>query len=89
MIEAREIYGRKSTRRRPKRPAIHPSAQMPTPAAWAQQYDLGMHPAWARKFEPPSGTGGESQGVMRTLIFLYQKTGRKDFLKPCRGHSTT
>jgi hypothetical protein len=39
-----------------------------------------MHPAWARRFEPPSITGGESQGVMRTLIFLYRKTGREDFL---------
>jgi hypothetical protein len=33
-----------------------------------------MHPAWARKFEPPAITGGESQGVMRTLMLLYQRT---------------
>ncbi len=30
-------------------------AQMPDPQpAWAQQYDHDMHPAWARKFEPPA-----------------------------------
>jgi hypothetical protein len=38
-------------------------AQMPEPQpAWAQQYNADMHPAWARVFEPPSVTGGESQG---------------------------
>lgn len=58
-------------------------AQMPDPQpAWAQQYDRDMHPAWARKFEPPAVTGGESQGVMRTLLFLYDKTGDKKFLEP-------
>jgi hypothetical protein len=36
-------------------------AQMPEPQpAWAQQYDAAMHPAWARVFEPPSISGGES-----------------------------
>ena len=39
-------------------------AQMPEPQpGWAQQYDRDMHPAWARQFEPPSITGGESQSV--------------------------
>ena len=34
-------------------------AQMPDPQpGWAQQYDRDMHPAWARRFEPPSVTGG-------------------------------
>ncbi len=82
MIEAREIYGRKKYQAAAEKAGdFILSAQMPDPQpAWAQQYDLDMHPAWARKFEPPSVTGGESQGVMRTLIFLYQKTGRKDFL---------
>ncbi|OHB86163.1 MAG: hypothetical protein A2V98_21325 [Planctomycetes bacterium RBG_16_64_12] len=56
-------------------------AQMPEPQpAWAQQYDGDMHPAWARKFEPPSITGGESQGVMRTLLQLYRETGDKKYL---------
>lgn len=58
-------------------------AQMPEPQpAWAQQYDRNMHPAWARKFEPPSITGGESQGVMRALLSLYRQTGQKKYLKP-------
>ncbi len=56
-------------------------AQMPEPQpAWAQQYDQQMHPAWARKFEPPAVTGGESQGIMRTLILLYHQTGEKKYL---------
>ena len=82
MIEAREIYGLKKYQAAAEKAGdFILSAQMPDPQpAWAQQYDLDMHPAWARKFEPPSVTGGESQGVMRTLIFLYQKTGREDFL---------
>ena len=58
-------------------------AQMPDPQpGWAQQYDEEMHPAWARKFEPPAITGGESQGVMRTLIHLYRETGNAAFLEP-------
>jgi hypothetical protein len=83
MIEAREIYGkRKYQVAAEKAGDFILLAQMPDPQpAWAQQYDLQMHPAWARKFEPPSVCGGESQGVMRTLIFLYRKTGREDFLK--------
>tara|TARA_B100000029_G_scaffold453571_1_gene479446 strand:+ start:196 stop:1668 length:1473 start_codon:yes stop_codon:yes gene_type:complete len=82
MIEAHEIYGEVRYRKAAERAGdFILLAQMPDPQpAWAQQYDLDMHPAWARKFEPPSITGGESQGVMRTLIYLYQKTGREDFL---------
>ncbi len=58
-------------------------AQMPDPQpAWAQQYDRQMHPAWARKFEPPAVTGGESQGVLRTLLRLYRDTGDKKYLEP-------
>jgi hypothetical protein len=56
-------------------------AQMPLPQpAWAQQYSFDMHPAWARKFEPPAISGGESQGALRTLLVLYQATGRADYL---------
>lgn len=58
-------------------------AQLPEPQpAWAQQYDADMHPAWARKFEPPAVTGGESQGVLRMLLRLYRETGEKKFLEP-------
>lgn len=58
-------------------------AQMPDPQpAWAQQYNRDMQPAWARKFEPPAVTGGESQGVMQTLLRLYRRTGKKKYLEP-------
>ena len=58
-------------------------AQMPDPQpAWAQQYDADMHPAWARVFEPPAVTGGESQSVMRMLMTLYRETGDRKYLAP-------
>lgn len=58
-------------------------AQMPEPQpAWAQQYDREMHPAWARVFEPPSVTGGESQGILRVLMTLYRETGDRKYLAP-------
>ncbi|HXG32321.1 MAG TPA: pectate lyase [Bryobacteraceae bacterium] len=58
-------------------------AQMPEPQpAWAQQYDADMHPAWARAFEPPAVTGGESQAVLRTLLVLYRETGDRKYLEP-------
>jgi hypothetical protein len=58
-------------------------AQMPAPQpGWAQQYDRDMHPAWARRFEPPSITGGESQSVMRALLLLYRETGQRKYLEP-------
>lgn len=58
-------------------------AQMPDPQpGWAQQYDRDMHPAWARRFEPPSITGGESQSVMRALLLLYRETGTRKYLEP-------
>ncbi|HIA20731.1 MAG TPA: polysaccharide lyase [Planctomycetes bacterium] len=57
-------------------------AQMPAPQpAWAQQYNAACQPAWARKFEPASVTGGESQGIMRTLLKLYRKTGKTKYLE--------
>src|SRR5688572_15635261 len=57
-------------------------AQMPDPQpAWAQQYDIDMHPSWARVFEPPSVTGGESQGLLRMLMVLYRETGKKKYLE--------
>jgi PelA/Pel-15E family pectate lyase len=58
-------------------------AQMPEPQpGWAQQYDRDMHPAWARQFEPPSITGGESQSAMRALMLLYRETGNRKYLEP-------
>ncbi len=58
-------------------------AQMPDPQpGWAQQYNRDMHPAWARRFEPASITGGESQSIMRTLLLLYRETGNRRYLEP-------
>lgn len=58
-------------------------AQMPEPQpGWAQQYNFDMHPVWARKFEPPAVTGGESRGVLRLLLALYRETGDQRFLEP-------
>ena len=58
-------------------------AQMPEPQpTWAQQYNGRMEPAWARRFEPASVTGGESFGVMGALIGLHIETGEARFLEP-------
>ncbi|MDA1162860.1 MAG: pectic acid lyase [Planctomycetota bacterium] len=58
-------------------------AQMPEPQpAWAQQYNVEMHPVWARRFEPTAVTGGESQGVIRILLTLYQHTHDDRYLAP-------
>lgn len=59
------------------------SSQMPDPQpAWAQQYDFDMKPVWARKFEPPSISGGESQRILNTLMDFYLETGEKRYLAP-------
>jgi hypothetical protein len=56
-------------------------AQMPEPQpAWAQQYTFDMHPAWARKFEPPAVAGSESEDVVETLVFLHGVTGDRRLL---------
>jgi PelA/Pel-15E family pectate lyase len=58
-------------------------AQMPEPQpGWAQQYDAEMHPAWARRFEPPSITGGEARSIMKALLLLYRETGNRKYLEP-------
>jgi len=59
------------------------AAQMPAPQpAWAQQYDFEMKPVWARKFEPPAISGGESQRLIETLMNLYVVTADEKFMKP-------
>ena len=89
MLDAWEVYGD----RRYLVAAIRGGefflrAQLPEPQpGWAQQYDQQMHPAWARKFEPPAVSGGESQGVMNALIQIYRRTAGSDqdaarFLEP-------
>ncbi len=82
LLEAAEIYGKPRYRAAAiKGGEFFLLAQMPDPQpGWAQQYTKEMHPAWARKFEPPAITGGESQGVMQTLLLLARETGEDKFL---------
>ncbi|QOV92040.1 pectate lyase [Humisphaera borealis] len=84
LLLATEIYGdtkyRESAIRAGKFMVL---AQLPDPQpAWAQQYNFNMEPAWARKFEPAAITGGESQGVIESLMKLYVETGDRAFLAP-------
>ncbi|MCA9228028.1 MAG: pectic acid lyase, partial [Planctomycetales bacterium] len=58
-------------------------AQLPEPQpAWAQQYNYAMQPIWARRFEPPAVTGGESQDAIETLMTIYRVTGDEKYLQP-------
>jgi hypothetical protein len=84
MFEAAEIYGDARYFNAAKRGGdFLILAQMPEPQpAWAQQYNAQMQPAWARQFEPPSITGGESQGAIRILMDIYRQTGDKKYLEP-------
>ena len=84
MLEAARIYQEPRYRAAAEKGgAFILLAQMPEPQpGWAQQYDRDMHPAWARRFEPPSITGGESQSVMRALLLLYRETGNRKYLEP-------
>lgn len=57
-------------------------AQLPEPQpAWAQQYDASMHPAWARAFEPPAVSAGESAGIVRLLLELESEFGDERYEK--------
>jgi len=84
LFEAAEIYGDKRFAEAARRGGdFLILAQMPDPQpAWSQQYNAQMRPAWARKFEPPSVTGGESQGAIRILMDVYRQTGDKKYLEP-------
>ena len=58
-------------------------AQMPDPQpAWCQQYNFEMQPVWARKFEPPSIVGLESEESIRALMKIYRFTGDEKYLAP-------
>jgi PelA/Pel-15E family pectate lyase len=58
-------------------------AQLPAPQpAWAQQYSRDMQPIWARRFEPPGVTGGESQDALETLMKIHRATRDKKYLEP-------
>lgn len=82
LFEAARIYEREDCRNAAIRTGeFFLLAQMPDPQpGWAQQYDVNMHPVWARKFEPPAVTGGESQAVMRSLLTLYRHSADRRFL---------
>lgn len=84
MLEAARIYNEPRYLRAAERGGdFILLAQMPEPQpGWAQQYDRDMHPAWARRFEPPSITGGEARSVMRALLLLYRETGNRKYLEP-------
>jgi Pectic acid lyase len=84
LFEAADIYGDKRYSDSAKRGGdFLILAQLPDPQpAWAQQYNTQMQPAWARKFEPASITGGESQGAIRILMDVYRHTGDKKYLEP-------
>ncbi len=58
-------------------------AQLPEPQpGWAQQYNFAMEPVWARRFEPPAVSSGESFGAMRTLFEVWLATGEEKYLQP-------
>jgi len=57
-------------------------AQLPEPQrGWAQQYDRDMHPAWARKFEPPAVSSVESVGAIEALVELWIATGEGEYVE--------
>lgn len=58
-------------------------ARCPEPQpGWAQQYDVEMRPAWARKFEPPAVSGWESQDACEALMGIYEATKDAKYLEP-------
>jgi hypothetical protein len=84
MLLAHEIYGEQRFLDSAKRGGdFLILAQMPDPQpAWAQQYNFAMQPVWARVFEPPAVSGGESQAVLMMLIDLALATGEARYLEP-------
>ncbi len=46
---------------------------------WSQQYNHEMQPVWARKFEPPALSSGESLGAIETLMELWIWTGDEKY----------
>lgn len=77
MLKAYDLYGAEEYRDSAARCIeFHLRSQLPAPqAGWAQQVDRELKPAWARKFEPPSVSGGESRGNCMTLMDWYSRTG--------------
>jgi hypothetical protein len=58
-------------------------AQCPEPQpGWAQQYNLAMEPAWARKFEPPCVSSAETLSALNTLQDIWLVTGEEKYRAP-------
>ena len=58
-------------------------AQCPAPqSGWAQQYNLRMEPAWARKFEPPCISTVETLSALETLDEIWLVTGDERYRAP-------
>jgi hypothetical protein len=58
-------------------------AQCPAPQpGWAQQYNLAMEPAWARKFEPPCISSLETLSALETLHDIWLETGEEKYRAP-------
>jgi len=58
-------------------------SQMPEPqAGWAEQYDMDMHPAWARTHEPKGIMPRQSIQCILQLEQFYLMTGDRRYLKP-------
>lgn len=58
-------------------------AQCPEPqAGWAQQYNVAMEPAWARKFEPPCVSSSETLSALNTLLDIWTVTGDDKYRAP-------
>lgn len=58
-------------------------AQLPEPQpGWAQQYGPGMHPIWARAFEPPAVSGRESEDAIIGLLRVAEVMGEEKYAAP-------
>ena len=82
MLMAYKVYGKPEYLASVKRCLeFYLRSQQPDPqGAWAQQYDREVKPAWARRFEPPSITGGESCGNCRLLMDMFIELGDARYL---------
>jgi PelA/Pel-15E family pectate lyase len=84
MLEAWRAYGERKYLEAAKRGGdfIILSQGKPPQAGWAQQYNMALEPAWARKFEPPSWCSAVAARNIRTLVALYLETGDERYLRP-------
>ena len=82
MLLAWELYGRDDCLEAVRRCLeFYLRSQQPDPqGAWAQQCDRDLKPAWARRFEPPAITGGESCGNCHLLMDMYERFGDARYL---------